>query len=71
MIGRKRRMLLGHYVAKGASKSALARQLGISQDTITGGSGQTISIGICSPPRARTPSGLRAHAIRGILQTLP
>ena len=34
MIGRERRMLLRHYLAQGASKSALARQLGISRDTI-------------------------------------
>jgi transposase len=34
MIGRESRMLLRHYLAQGASKSALARQLGISRDTI-------------------------------------
>ena len=34
MIGRERRMLLRHYLEQGASKSALARQLGISRDTI-------------------------------------
>ena len=34
MIGRETRMLLRHYLAQGASKSALARQLGISRDTI-------------------------------------
>ncbi len=34
MIGRETRMLLRHYLAHGMSKSALARQLGISRDTI-------------------------------------
>jgi len=34
MIGRETRMLLRQYLAQGASKSALARQLGISRDTI-------------------------------------
>ena len=34
MIGRETRMLLRHYLAQGASKSDLARQLGISRDTI-------------------------------------
>jgi transposase len=34
MIGRETRMLLRHYLAQGASKSALARQLGIHRDTI-------------------------------------
>ena len=34
MIGRETRMLLRHYLEQGASKSALARQLGISRDTI-------------------------------------
>lgn len=34
MIGREKRMLLRHYLEQGVSKSALARQLGISRDTI-------------------------------------
>jgi transposase len=34
MIGRETRMLLRHYLAQGASKSALVRQLGIRRDTI-------------------------------------
>lgn len=34
MIGRERRMLLRHYLEQGVSKSALARQVGISRDTI-------------------------------------
>jgi len=34
MFGRETRMLLRHYLAQGASKSALARQLGVSRDTI-------------------------------------
>jgi transposase len=34
MFGRETRMLLKHYLAQGTSKSALARQLGISRDTI-------------------------------------
>ena len=34
MIGSETRMLLRHYLAQGVSKSALARQLGISRDTI-------------------------------------
>ena len=33
MIGRETRMPLRHYLAQGASKSALARQLGLSRDT--------------------------------------
>jgi transposase len=34
MFRRETRMLLRHYLAQGTSKSALARQLGISRDTI-------------------------------------
>lgn len=34
MVGRETRMLLRHYLEQGGSKSALARQLGISRDTI-------------------------------------
>lgn len=34
MIGSETRMLLRHHLAQGMSKSALARQLGISRDTI-------------------------------------
>ena len=34
MIGRETRMLLRHYLEQGGSKSALARQLGISRETI-------------------------------------
>lgn len=34
MFGRGTRMLLRHYLEQGASKSALARQLGVSRDTI-------------------------------------
>ena len=34
MIGRETRMLLRHYLEQGASKSALAQQLGVSRDTI-------------------------------------
>jgi len=34
MIGRETRMLLRHYLEQGTSKSALARQLGVSRDTI-------------------------------------
>src|SRR5690606_18625353 len=34
MIGREKRMLLRHYLEQGVSKSALARQLGVSRDTI-------------------------------------
>jgi transposase-like protein len=34
MIGRETRMLLRHYLDQGASKSALARQLGVSRETI-------------------------------------
>jgi transposase len=34
MIGREKRMLLRHYLEQGVSKSGLARQLGISRDTI-------------------------------------
>jgi transposase len=34
MFGRETRMLLRHYLAQGTSKSALARRLGVSRDTI-------------------------------------
>src|SRR6185295_7389465 len=34
MFGRETRMLLRHYLEQGTSKSALARQMGISRDTI-------------------------------------
>jgi transposase len=34
MIGREKRMLLRHYLEQGVNKSALARQLGISRDTV-------------------------------------
>ena len=34
MFGRETRMLLRHYLEHGKSKSALARQLGVSRDTI-------------------------------------
>src|SRR5690348_10228544 len=34
MFGRETRMLLRHYLEQGASKSALARRLGVSRDTI-------------------------------------
>ncbi|CAN5792038.1 hypothetical protein BH23GEM5_BH23GEM5_28620 [soil metagenome] len=34
VIGRETRMLLRHYIEQGVSKSALARKLGISRDTI-------------------------------------
>lgn len=34
MIGRETRMLRRHYLAQGASKSELARQLGVGRDTI-------------------------------------
>ncbi|MGE4085196.1 MAG: IS21 family transposase [Vicinamibacterales bacterium] len=34
MFGRETRMLLRHYLAQGTSKSALARQFGVSRDTI-------------------------------------
>ena len=34
MFGRETRMLLRHYLEQGTSKSALARQFGVSRDTI-------------------------------------
>jgi transposase len=34
MFGRETRMLLRHYLEQGTSKSALARQLGVSRDTV-------------------------------------
>ena len=34
MFGRETRMLLRHYLEQGTSKSAMARQLGVSRDTI-------------------------------------
>jgi hypothetical protein len=40
MIGRETRMLLRHYLAQGASKSALARQLGSAETRFTGEPGR-------------------------------
>ena len=34
MFGRETHMLLRHYLEQGTSKSALARQLGVSRDTV-------------------------------------
>ena len=34
MFGRETRMLMRHYLEQGSSKSELARQLGVSRDTI-------------------------------------
>jgi hypothetical protein len=34
MFGREARMLLRHYSEQGSSKNALARELGVSRDTI-------------------------------------
>lgn len=34
MIGREKRMLLRHYLEDGHGRSAIARKLGISRDTI-------------------------------------
>src|ERR671912_140376 len=34
MFGRETRMLLRHYLEQGTSKSALARQFGVSRDTV-------------------------------------
>lgn len=34
MLGRETRMLLRHYLEHGTTKSALARKLGVSRDTI-------------------------------------
>ena len=34
MFGRETRMLLRHYLAQGLSKTAIARRLGLSRDTI-------------------------------------
>src|SRR5205814_9038676 len=34
MFGRETRMLLRHYLEQGTSKSTLARQLGVSRDTV-------------------------------------
>jgi len=34
MFGRETRLLLRHYLEQGTSKSALARQLGVSRDTV-------------------------------------
>jgi DNA-binding XRE family transcriptional regulator len=34
MFGRETRMLLRHYLEHGKTKSALARELGVSRDTI-------------------------------------
>ena len=52
MIGRETRMLLRHYVEQGASKSALARQLGVSRDTIY----RWIRDGELDRDRDRTPA---------------
>ena len=34
MFGRETRMLLRHYLERGKTKSVLARELGVSRDTI-------------------------------------
>ena len=34
MIGRGRRVLLRHYLEQGMTKAAIARQVGVSRDTI-------------------------------------
>jgi hypothetical protein len=59
MFGRETRMLLRHYLEQGTSKSALARQLGVSRDTIH--ADQVISIAISMTSRCTMDRGRRCR----------
>jgi transposase len=72
MIRRETRMLLKHYLAQGASKSALARRLGLSRDTIhrwirTGDLDRDLeAAAVRYGPRPSVPTKLDAY--RGIIE---
>ena len=57
MFGRETRMLLRHYLGHGASKSAVARQLGVSRDTILRWIRSVISIAISTRSRYALGAG--------------
>lgn len=73
MIGREIRMVLRHYLEQGGSKSALARQLGISRDTIhrwirAGDLDRDLdATPLRYGPRASVPTKLDAY--KGIIET--
>jgi transposase len=71
MIGRETRMLLRHYLAQGASKSALAHRFGISRDTvhcwIRAGDLDLDAMPVSYGPRPVVPTKLGAH--KGIIET--
>jgi transposase len=73
MTGRETRMLLRHYLEQGASKSALARQLGISRDTIhrwirSGDLDRDLdTMPVRCGPRRRVPTKLDAY--KAIIET--
>jgi len=72
MIGRETRMLLRHYLEQGASKSALARQLGISRDTIhrwirSGDLDRDLDTPVRYGPRRSVPTKLDAY--KAIIET--
>lgn len=67
MFGRETRMLLRHYLAQGLSKSAIARRLGLSRDTIhrwirTGDLDRDLDDGpVAYGPRPAVPTKLDAY----------
>jgi len=72
MFGRETRMLLRHYLEQGASKSALARQLGISRDTIhrwirSGDLDRDLDTPVRYGPRRSVPTKLDAY--KAIIET--
>jgi transposase len=72
MIGREKRMLLRHYLEQGTKKSALARELGISRDTIhrwirAGDLDRDLDAGaVRYGPRPPVPTKLEAY--KGIIE---
>lgn len=78
MHGRETRMLLRHYLEQGASKSALARQLGLSRDTIhrwirDGDLDRDLEAAVRYGPRPAVPTKLDAYKaiIEARLATYP
>ena len=73
MFGRETRMLLRHYLEQGTRKSALARQLGVSRDTIhrwirDGDFDRDLdTTPVCYGPRAPVPTKL--DAFKSIIET--
>ena len=61
MFGRETRMLLRHYLEQGTSKSALARQLGVSRDTIHRWIATATLIAISRRSRCSTVRGHRCR----------